>query len=77
MNNKEQCTLWEERLKEQQASGKTICAWCKEHSIKEGRFYYWRKKLQTQANNKQQIRWLPLEAAETAEPGAIITVQLG
>ncbi len=75
-NNVELCVVWEERLKEQQASGKTICAWCKEHSIKEGRFYYWRRKLQAaEMSNNQLVQWLPLETTKTTA-GTAITVHL-
>lgn len=77
MSNKELFTTWEKYLKEQKTSGKTIRAWCREETVSENRFYYWRKKLQTvKTNNKQQVKWLPIEAIET-KPGMPITVYLG
>ena len=53
--------LWERRLKEFESSGKSIAAWCKEHSIKENQFFYWRKKLRlNQPEHNQPVKWVPL-----------------
>ena len=38
-------SLWEQRLADYDVSGQTIKAWCREQSIRESQFYYWRKKL--------------------------------
>jgi hypothetical protein len=77
MNNTELHTFWEKELREQQASGKSIRTWCKEHTLRENRFYYWRRKLQAaEMGNNQQVQWLPLGATKTT-PGTAITVHLG
>lgn len=74
MHNKEWRTLWERLLQEQKASGKTVRAWCQEQKVRENRFYYWRKKLQT--INKQPVQWLSIEAAET-KPCTAVIVHMG
>lgn len=37
---------WSKQMTEQEASGQTVPAFCKEHSIGVHSFYYWRKRLQ-------------------------------
>jgi len=51
-------SLWEQRFAEFESSGKTIAAWCKEQSIKESQFYYWRKKLRMGQAKEQPVKWL-------------------
>ena len=41
-------SLWEQRLAKQRISGQSIAAWCKEQSIKDYQFYYWRGPVQPQ-----------------------------
>ncbi len=54
--------LWERRFKEFESSGKTIAAWCKEHSIKENQFFYWRRRLRSkQFEQEQPVKWLSLD----------------
>jgi hypothetical protein len=36
---------WRERITTQQASGQSIRAWCREHSLPEPAFYWWRRRL--------------------------------
>jgi len=62
MTDKKLGKLWERRFKEFESSGKTIAAWCKEHSIKENQFFYWRKKLRSdQPQYNQPVKWLSLD----------------
>jgi hypothetical protein len=76
--NNEQRTLWEKRLAEHETSGQSITAWCKENSIKDNQFYYWRKKLRgNQEENSQPIRWLPLGIGKTKLPPDRITIHVG
>lgn len=55
---------WEQKLVDYEASGQTIAAWCGEHKIGLGNFYYWKRRLR---NNREKdraispISWLPLE----------------
>jgi transposase-like protein len=36
---------WNERIKQWEASGKSIAAWCRERAVNENQFYYWRSRL--------------------------------
>lgn len=75
------CSIWEQRLAEHETSGKSIAAWCKEQSVKENQFYYWRKKLRTgQAEKTQSVQWLPLDlqlSNQDSPAGDWITVHIG
>ncbi len=55
-------SLWEQRFAEYKSSGKTITAWCKEQSVRDNQFYYWRKRLRMdQVEKNQPVKWLSLE----------------
>jgi transposase-like protein len=73
--------LWERRFKEFESSGKTIVAWCKEHSVRENQFFYWRKKLRSdQAEPNQPVKWLPVDVdnSHEEEPAAdSISIHIG
>ncbi|HWQ89978.1 MAG TPA: transposase [Desulfitobacteriaceae bacterium] len=56
MRDQEFESLWQERLASHETSGKSIAAWCQEHSLKENQFYYWRKKLRLARAEKGQAR---------------------
>ena len=59
--------LWEQRLAEYQDSGKTIKAWCKEQSIRENQFYYWRRKIRIEkVEDNQAIKWLSINLADSS-----------
>ncbi len=51
-------SLWEKRLAEQQISRQSIAAWCKEQSIKDHQFYYWRKKLSWDHRKRDKLKIL-------------------
>ncbi len=42
-----QRSQWSERLRRQAASGLSVSAFCRKHSISEARFYYWKRQLVT------------------------------
>ena len=73
--------LWERRFKEFESSGKTIAAWCKEHSVRENQFFYWRKKLRSdQVEKDKPVKWLPLDLDTGSEEGPVadsITIHIG
>lgn len=73
--------IWEDRLVQYEASGKSITAWCKEQAIRENQFYYWRKKLRSgQPEKTQSVQWLPLEFQHTQKArlaAGSITVHIG
>ena len=74
MINNDLRSLWEQRLADHKTSGKSIAAWCREHSIRNNQFYYWRKKLDMdQVENNQPVNWLPLEIeqANNLAPGSL------
>jgi hypothetical protein len=74
-------SIWEQRLAEYEGSGKTIKAWCKEQTIRENQFYYWRKKLRTcQTEKTVPVKWLPLDFQINGladSSGEYITVYIG
>ena len=45
-------TRWNERIKQWEASGKSVAGWCREHAVNENQFYYWRSRLAELANPK-------------------------
>lgn len=54
--------IWEQRLAEYEASGKSIATWCKEQTVRENQFYYWRKKIRTsQAEKTNPVQWLTVD----------------
>jgi hypothetical protein len=62
MVNEERRILWEKRLAECEASGKSALAWCNENSISKNQFYYWRRKLRgNHAEKEQPIKWLQFD----------------
>ena len=78
MVNNDLRSLWEQRLADHEASGKTIAAWCREHSIRDNQFYYWRKKLRIdQVENNHPVKWLPLEVEQTNRTSGSIAVHVG
>ena len=74
-------SIWEDRLAQYETSGKSIAAWCKEQTIRENQFYYWRKKLRTgQAEKNQPVQWLPLNLQITKQASLVadsIAVHIG
>jgi transposase-like protein len=82
MTSKNLGTLWGKRLTEYEASDKSVVAWCKEQSIRESQFYYWRRKLRLdQAEKEQPVKWLSLVDVElckqTSLPADSMSVHIG
>ncbi len=79
MANSKLRSLWEQRIIEQKNSGKSIREWCRDNSLKENRFYCWRRKLQEEAPaSKEPQKWLPLEIGETkSSSNSAITITIG
>lgn len=68
MIDKKLWKLWEQRFKGFETSGKTIAAWCKEQSIRENQFFYWRKKLRSdQSEQNQSVKWLAVDLNDNHE----------
>jgi len=81
MISNELSTLWEQRLTEYETSGKSVAVWCKEQSLRDNQFYYWRKKLRLgQAENDKQVKWLSLDldhGNQTSRAADSISVHVG
>ena len=78
MVNNDLRSLWEQRLADQATSGKSIATWCREHSIRDNQFYYWRKKLRMdQVEHNHPVKWLPLEVEQTNLAPGSIAVHVG
>ena len=78
MFNNDPSRLWGQRLAEHKTSGKSIAAWCREHSIRNNQFYYWRKKLHmAQVGNNRPVKWCPLEVEQTNLAPSSIAVHVG
>lgn len=78
MSNGDLRSLWEKHLAEQQISGQSIAAWCKEQSIKDNQFYYWRKKLsRDQVDTPQPVKWVPVQLCPGNTTPDSIAVHIG
>lgn len=65
---------WRERIAQQEQSGMSVKGFCKERSIAEHQFYYWRKRLR---NQQQPMRFALIDrAAPRQEPGAQAELEL-
>lgn len=66
MANMELAEIWEQRIKEQDASGLNIAAWCREHTVSRHQYFYWRKKLgyhgpvKSGSSQNLPVKWVPL-----------------
>lgn len=60
-------SLWIQRLAEYKASGQSITAWCRENSVTEGQYHYWRRKLGSQPTvTGKQVKWVAVSLDVTA-----------
>lgn len=50
---------WKQLISECQASGMSVCSWCKENNVSEPSYYYYLKRLR-----QQTIASLPITVAE-------------
>jgi len=76
---------WAGMLKEQQESGRSIRAWCRENKVAEKTYYYWQRKLREVACEQMtalqaagisapgfaEVRTEPLALSETTTPSRI------
>jgi len=73
----EKLSVWQLAVKEQEGSGKSVAAFCRERGLKENSFHYWRKKLGGSAARKfVQVRGRePIEISLSS--GVVISVPAG
>ena len=60
--------FWSELITEQEASGQTVRAFCKEHGVGDHSFYYWRKRLQ----QSEPVQFALLRTVASAAPLELI-----
>ena len=63
---------WAGLIAAQHASGMSIVAWCYQHGVNEGTFYYWRKRLAEMSAGAPQ--WVAVSAIESADS---LTLRVG
>jgi len=56
MTRQERSAHWRSLVNKQTESGLTAAAFCREHQINRGRFYYWRRRFQKQPSNNTKLR---------------------
>jgi hypothetical protein len=59
----EQRKLWGELIADQQQSGKSISAFCRERGQKAHLFYYWRQRLTSNPSRKKAVRFALVETS--------------
>ena len=47
---------WQGVIRQQENSGGSISAFCREHEVAEGSFFYWRRKLTKRGPQKESVR---------------------
>lgn len=65
--------LWRQRIAQQEKSGQSIRAFCRERSVSEPTFYAWRQRLRSQ---NHPVTFALVEAKPAAETGAPIELLL-
>ena len=65
--------LWRQRIAEQESSGQSIRAYCRERELKESAFYGWRGKLRKQ---NTPVRFALVESKPSMETAAPIELLL-
>src|SRR5690625_4969788 len=72
---------WRARLEEQQTSGLSAAAWCREQGIPDHQFYYWKKKFAPESKTPSAVEWTPVvligdkESDQAGDRG--ITIRVG
>lgn len=66
--DQEKAQLWRERIQEQQLSGLSIHAWCAEKQLRPNRFFYWRKRFNSDSEQDVQFAEIPFKQSETKAP---------
>lgn len=65
--------LWRERIAQQETSGQSIPAYCRERGLKEHAFYWWRRRLREQST---PVRFALVQAKRAEETVAPIELVL-
>ena len=60
MGRKNGVEKWKTLIEEQQNSGLSIREWCQQHQIDKTRYYYWRRRIQSQEQEKDEIQFAEL-----------------
>ena len=58
MTQSEKATFWQDLINEQQESGQSVAAFCREWDLPEWKFYYWRRR-----PNKNELQQAELSPA--------------
>jgi hypothetical protein len=66
--------LWRQRVAQQNNSGQTVRAFCREHKLSEYSFYWWRRQLGS--SSEKPIRFALVETTPTRETRQPSQVQL-
>ena len=64
--------LWRQRIAQQESSGQTIRAFCRDHKLSEYSFYFWRRQLGAAVADKP-VRFA---LVETAKPQPLPQIEL-
>jgi hypothetical protein len=65
---------WRQLLADQQSSGLSVTNWCYKHNIAFATYYYWRKRVITQASTPDAPQWLSVKVPDTCDP---LTLRIG
>ena len=57
--------FWRRMVRRQAASGATVRAWCREHSVAEYSFYAWRRELAVRDAEQARSAFVPVRVAES------------
>jgi hypothetical protein len=71
MSRQERHDHWAKQVAQQQASGLSVAAWCREQAVNHATFVYWRKRLcETDNSLAPAARWLALDLDEPSHPAS-------
>jgi len=59
--------LWRQRIAQQEANGKRIRAYCRDHRLSEHSFYFWRKQLGAPSSGSQPVSFALVEPNRPAQ----------
>ena len=65
MTQSEKAEFWQELINEQQKSGQSVAAFCRDWNLTECKFHYWKRRLKRLAEpNIQQTKFVELDFTE-------------
>lgn len=83
MSSEDMAELWAARIKDYQASGERVAAWCERNQVTSHRLYYWMRK-QREGERQQaptaggEPKWVALSVQEpTTDEAPPIVVKIG